>query len=324
MRPIGERALRWAADAVHPGAEALEVERLLGGVSTPIYRLKIRADGYERHVVLRLFEDAAWLKREPDLVRREAASLRRAALNDGVPTPRIVAVDESGDACGIPAMLMTRLEGRVVLEPSDMGEWLDGLSRAIVSVHRVEANDFPWPFEPYCEASMMDASSWSRSPEKWKLASAIASGARPAFVPRFIHRDYHPANVLWKDDDGNADGIVDWVNGCVGPAGVDVGHCRVNLAQLHGVGAADEFLDRYREHAGVTFAYDPYWDLLTLIDYAYGEPPEVYGGWTALGVTGLTNELVAERLDDYLESLLERVSRTRGMLFHQRVERFGE
>lgn len=95
------------------------------------------------------------------------------------------------------------------------------------------------------------------------------------------------------------------MNGCIGPAGVDVGHCRVNLALLHGAWQADEFLERYRHYAGEAFGYDPYWDLVTLIDFAYWQP-EVYAGWTDLGVTGLTKELMAERLDAYVSSLLRR------------------
>jgi hypothetical protein len=53
------------------------------------------------------------------------------------------------------------------------------------------------------------------------------------------------------------------------------------------------------------FTYDPYWDLLSLIEILIG-PPKVYPGWTAFGVTGLTDELMEERLDSYLLSLLKR------------------
>ncbi|MFC5402606.1 phosphotransferase family protein [Cohnella soli] len=305
-KEVGERALCWVAEAVHPGAEVIKADRLLGGISTPIYRLKLRAEGNERDVVLRLFKDEDWLKQEPDLVSREAVSLRRAALNGEVPTPQVIAVDETGATCGVPATLMSRLKGSVVLEPADRGGWLDGLARALVAVHRVEPGDLPWGYRPYSNIADLDAPSWSSIPEQWKRAVAIIEATRPAFVPQFIHRDYHPANVLWSTD-GEVSGIVDWVNGCIGPAGVDVGHCRVNLAQLHGVDAADEFLERYRELAGDRFDYDPYWDFVTLFDFG-DEEPDVYQGWTALGMTGLTKELIIERLDTYLLSLLERIS----------------
>lgn len=43
---------------------------------------------------------------------------------------------------------------------------------------------------------------------------------RPQVKPCFIHRDYHPTNILWVDD--KVSGVVDWVNACRGPAGIDI------------------------------------------------------------------------------------------------------
>lgn len=82
----------------------------------------------------------------------------------------------------------------------------------------------------------------------------------------------------------------------------------MNLAQLFDVQTADQFLSAYQKHAGPEFNYDPYWDLLSLIDILFG-PPKVYPGWEAFGVTGLTDKLMEERLDKYMISLLERTSR---------------
>jgi aminoglycoside phosphotransferase (APT) family kinase protein len=256
--------------------------------------------------VLRQFDNAEWVRDEPDLAFHEAESLRRASRAVGVQTPKIVAFDETGSKCGIPAVLMTRLEGEVVLEPPETAQWLNGMAQALTRIHAVDANDYPWTFVPYSDASTLDTSSWSKVQGKWQAAVDIVMGSRPLFTKRFIHRDYHPANVLWTG--GEVSGLVDWVNGCIGPAGIDVGHCRVNLAQLHDVRTSDDFLTSYRNHAGKSFTYDPYWDLVTLIDFAFW-PPEVYGGWTALGMTGLTKEMMIERLDCYLISLLNRVSK---------------
>src|SRR5690606_26068046 len=105
----------------------------------------------------------------------------------------------------------------------------------------------------------------------------------------------------WSSDVCSSD-----LNACKGPAGIDVGHCRVDMAQLHGVEYSDAFLTAYQKHAGELFLYDPYWDLIALIDILFG-PPEVYLGWPALGVKGLTNEIIAHRLDEYMLSLLKRI-----------------
>jgi len=301
---VEPRALRWVIDAVHPGAEVRSVQRLKGGISSLVHGITLEVNSVTKDFVLRQFNNEEWLQSQPDLAVREAASLRRASRAEGVLTPEVVAIDETGSECGMPAVLMTKLEGRVVLAPPDISAWLAGMAEALVRIHAVEPDDFSWTFEPYCDASTLDTSSWSAFPGKWGTAAEVVVHNRPAFTKRFIHRDYHPTNLLWSGNE--ISGVVDWVNGCIGPAGVDVGHCRVNLAQLYGVSAADAFLDFYREYAGSSFTYDPYWDLVTLIDFSYW-PPEVYSGWTDLGVTGLTNELIIERLDHYLLSLLNRL-----------------
>ncbi|MDF2835852.1 MAG: hypothetical protein K0Q63_1492 [Paenibacillus sp.] len=310
---VGERAIQWVERAIKGDARVIASERLMGGVSTPIYRVTVETAGEKQVYVLRQYDNADWLRSEPDLARHEAECLRRASGMAGVPAPGVVAYDEDGsESGGLPSLLMTHLEGRVVLEPADLSEWLDRLAAALAKLHGgqeagIPAPDdrYPWTFGPYSDASRFDASGWSAVADQWRRAVEIVTGAKPSFVPRFIHRDYHPTNILWLD--GEISGIVDWVNGCIGPAGIDVGHCRVNLCQLHGGEAADEFLERYRHHVGASFRYDPYWDLVTLLDYADGTP-EVYQGWIDLGFTKLTDHLVRERLDAYLSSVLGRVS----------------
>ncbi len=301
---LSERTLGWIIENVHPEAKVLSTQPLKGGVSSLIHSVSLSVKGERQDFVLRLFDDAEWLQREPDLALHEAESLRRASRTVGVRAPGIVSYDETGSKCGMPAVLMTRLNGEVILQPKDVSPWLNGMAHSLARIHEVEVGDFPWIFAPYSDALFLDTSSWSKFPDKWRVAADIVMGRRPSFAKRFIHRDYHPANLLWSE--GEVSGVVDWVNGCIGPAGIDVGHCRVNLAQLHDVRTADEFLSFYRNYAGDSFVYDPYWDLVTLIDFAYW-PPEVYRGWTDLGITGLTTELVIERLDSYLISLLDRI-----------------
>ncbi|WP_079912376.1 phosphotransferase family protein [Paenibacillus sp. 32352] len=302
---LSERVLSWVIRAVHPEATILSVQQLHGGVSSLVHEISLAVRGEVSSVVLRQFHDAEWVREEPDLAVREAESLRRAVQSVGVQTPRLIAFDATGDQCGMPALMMTRLEGSVVLEPREPNRWLQGMAEVLAGIHASDASGFGWTFKPYTNAAKMDASSWSRNPDKWRMAAEIVQASRPEAVTRFIHRDYHPTNILWSGD--KVSGVVDWVNGCLGPAGIDVGHCRVNLAQLHGVGAADAFLEYYRNRTGDSFQYDPYWDLVTLIDYAFW-PPDVYEGWTALGMTGLTKQIIIERLDSYLISVLDRVS----------------
>lgn len=303
---LPERVLKWVVESVDPRASVLTAGRLPGATSSGVHSISLRVGQQVRDFVLRLFDNAEWLQNEPDLAAHEAESLRFASRS-GLNTPQIIACDESGSQCGIPAVLMTRLEGAVVLRPHDLKRWLDGLAQALVRIHAVEADDFPWSYYTYNDIPSLEIPSWSDYPEKWNEVIEIVRGPAPAIKPCFIHRDYHPCNVLWNGD--KVSGIVDWVNACRGPAGIDIGHSRWNLAQLFDVPTADAFLSAYKRHAGLSFTYDPYWDLLSLIDTQFG-PPVVYQGWTAFGVTGLTDELMRVRVDRYMASLLQRVKGT--------------
>ncbi|WP_068785927.1 aminoglycoside phosphotransferase family protein, partial [Paenibacillus phocaensis] len=224
----------------------------------------------------------------------------------GLPSPRWLACDPDGRACGLPSVLMTRLPGRVMLDPADLPGWLDGLARMLAEIHAAEGPPIEWSYFTYNEVSRLDVPVWTRVPGVWQRIIDRVQGPVPSFRPQFIHRDYHPTNVLWQE--GVVRGVVDWVNACMGPAGIDTGHCRLNLVQMYGVEAAEVFLHSYLAAARPDRCdvNDPYWDMLCLIEMLPG-PPEVYRGWLDLGLNGLTPELLARRLDDYAENLVRKL-----------------
>lgn len=300
-RPPAE-ALRWVADAVGRGARVTSVRRLRGATSSALHAIDVTdAQGGRHSLVLRRFPHSRWLAREPDLAEREARVL--ALLRDtDIPAPELVAVDPAGKACDVPAVLMTRLPGRVELAPKNMDAWLTSLAAALPSIHAVTAPPSVQPYRPYHTVDELEAPAWSHQKEAWARALDILVGPAPDDATVFIHRDYHPTNVLWAR--GRISGVIDWTNASRGPAGIDAGHCRRNLASLHGVVVADRFLSIY-ESITASGAHHPYWDLITLVDCL--PEPGVYSGWTDHGVRGLTTELVRARLDDYISTVVGRL-----------------
>ncbi|WP_062107187.1 aminoglycoside phosphotransferase family protein [Bacillus niameyensis] len=300
---LSDQVQRWVEQSIHPQAKIKSTQRLKGGMSSVIQLVKLDIAGHEREVVLRQVHNEEWLAEEPDLAAHEAESLQHTQ-KIRIPTPEIINFDIKGEECGIPTVLMSKLEGSVVLQPTNHEKWIEGLARTLAVIHEVEPAGFPWSYYTYKNVDSLDIPNWSAYPGKWRIINEIASGPRPTVKDRFIHRDYHAANVLWSGD--SVSGVVDWVNACRGPAGIDVGHCRVDLAQLYGLEAADAFLSAYQKFAGVNFQYDPYWDVISLVDILFGQP-QVYTGWTDLGMTGLTNQLMEMRLDAYMNSLVEKI-----------------
>lgn len=291
----------WIEDAT--GGRVTSVAVLPGATSSVLHAVEVESDGHPRSLVLRRFTDESWVRQEPDVAVREAASVQHAT-RAGLPAPELVATDRDGSHCGVPATLVSRLPGSVVLQPANWHEWLQELARAASQIHRVDAAGFRWKYRRYNDGAALTVPSWSTQPEAWQKAIEVVQGPAPSYRECFTHRDYHPSNVLWLN--GRISGVIDWVNGCRGPAGIDVAWCRHNLANLHGVSVADDFLAAYIAAAGSEFQYDPYWDLMSVVELLPG-PPSMYEGWRAGGVANISNALMRERVDLYVASVVARL-----------------
>ena len=298
---LSENSRRWIEGAT--GGRVISVAVLPGAISSLLHTVEVENAKGKHSVVLRRFVNQKWVKEEPDVAVREAVSLQHAT-RAGLPAPALIAVDADGQHCGVPATLVARLEGSVVLEPTDRKQWLRGLAETAARIHRVDAAGFRWKHRRYNDGVPLTVPRWSKQQEAWAKAIEIVEGPPRSYSECFVHRDYHPSNVLWQN--GRVSGVVDWVNGCRGPAGIDVAWCRHNLANLHSVSVADEFLTAYVAEAGSEFQYDPYWDLMSVVELLPG-PPSMYEGWRASGVPNISNAVMRERVDDYVASVVARL-----------------
>lgn len=254
------RALAWAAG--HLGGPVISARALRGGMSSAVHLLTARTADGSRRAVLRRYVRPELNTEEPDLAEREAQALRAAESID-VPTPLLLAADPSGTDAGTPAVLMSRLPGRLDWWPSDLDAWLERLA---VLLPRIHAAPLPVsgtlrPFAPFPQASYQPPG-WARDPRVWERAAEISHAPPPSLAQVLMHRDFHPGNVLWRR--GHVSGVVDWQGACTGPAVADVAHCRVNLLRF-GAGAAERFTGLWERVSGI--AYHPWADIVTIIGF---------------------------------------------------------
>lgn len=323
MVKLHDEVQRWLQASLGDQFKLTEVEKLLGGISSSMYAVHgiEQASAKRTAYVMRVVLPTDFLTEDVGILEREAATLRKLASlpqlaahwqnkagAGAMLSPYCIDYDATGAEAGYPALLMSLLPGKVDL-PQQPGEaWLTDLAQAIAPLHQVTSGltEFPWRYERYASDDLVrqhSALHWSRQPECWNELIEHALQPAPVYTPCFIHRDYHPTNVLW-DEQQRVAGIVDWVNGCIGPAAIDVGHCRMNLVQMYGVEAANTFLAAYRK-ANPTFKYDPYWDIISLFDMTAFGDIDVYEGWTALGFQGLTAQIIQDRIEQYATYLLQ-------------------
>lgn len=238
---------------------------LEGGISAAVHRLEVAG---AEEVVLQRFV-LPWTEHEPWLPANEVRVLDLLQDTD-VPAPRLLAADLDGDHTGCPTVLMSALPGELVWRPADLDGWIDQLVASVELIHAVSVVGDFMPWEPYPPENQPP--SWSRYPHAWQRAVEAFHGPRPSSEPVFLHRDFHPGNLLWSD--GRVSGVVDWVSSCIGPPEEDIAHCRINLARSHGQDVADEFLARWLAASQRT-SYDRYYDLVTAVSMASGPDPRL-------------------------------------------------
>jgi len=291
----------WIEKTMGSGAKVRSTSTPAGSTSSDLFRCTVDTKASTVDVVLRRYHE--WENGyDLDVPHYEAWAMRTAAAVD-VPTPTVLGVDTSLVDGLAPMTLFTYSPGRVVLAPADFDTWLNQMAQAMFAFHQVDVDDAPLDYFPYCDLAARTPPEWSAHQDAWARAIEIARRPAPSARRHFLHRDFHPCNVLFQD--GKLSGVIDWVNACRGMAGVDVAHCRWNLALMYGLATADRFLRLYQELAGPDWEYPSYFDLVELVE-TIGGKPTVYPGWPVFGLTELTDDLMLERTEAMLLSALAR------------------
>ncbi|EST23409.1 phosphotransferase family protein [Streptomyces niveus] len=300
----------WVEKQLRPAERVEDVVRLRGGWTSEMRRLDIRGPGGRRSLVLRSFVKPFYVRHAEGLLTREG-SVQRLLDATGVPAARLVAVDATAEHCDHPSLLMTLLPGTVRLTDEGSDRRAELLARQLVGIHRVRVSEETRPrtYEAWTGPERVVPPATGR-PELWRRAVDVIRRDPPGCRPRFLHRDFHPGNVLFDGagDDQRVSGVVDWVETSWGPADLDVAHCSTALALLHGVPAGMSFADRYTEAGGALDedrAAHLYWRLLDALAFA-PDAEKVAVPWRELGRTDLTPTVLAGRLEAYVQALLDR------------------
>ncbi|WP_405801571.1 phosphotransferase family protein [Streptomyces sp. NBC_01506] len=290
------------------GERVVAVEALHGGITAEMRRLTIvTRDGGTRDLVLRTFVDTPHAE---DSLHREAGALTLLTGTD-VAAPELVAVDPTAAHCEYPSLLMTHLAGRTVLADEGVEARVPLLARQLVAIHALRPAERPRKYVTLTTADTVVTPKGADA-AAWAAAIDMIRGPAPAYEGRFLHRDFHPGNVLFDVSPAHPAGpriagVVDWAATSWGPADLDVAHCSTNLALLHGPAWGLRFAEAYEEAGGLlagSAAERLYWRVRDGLAFSE-EVRLVARPWRDAGRTELTTRAVEERLDAYVTALMD-------------------
>ncbi|MGX1567263.1 alpha/beta fold hydrolase [Streptomyces sp. NPDC055506] len=289
----------WVAKQLPEGRTVDKSSFLKGGWSAQMRRLTLD-DGTS--LALRTFVKPFFRRHAPGLLAREADVLTLLSGQQGVPAPGLIGVDATAEHCDHPSLLMSVLPGRVRVDEEDLDLRVELLAAQLAAIHRVVPEERPRAYQAWTSPAAV--------PPGWERAVDVIRRDPPPYEGCFLHRDFHPGNVLFTGSGAGLriGGVVDWVETSWGPADLDVAHCSTALALLHGPEYGLGFRERYEAHGGRPLADGPdhlYWRLLDALAYV-PDAAKLAVPWRELGRTDLTPEVLGGRLEAYVTELLER------------------
>ena len=223
VRPL---TLAWVGRHLTAGERIVRTEALHGGITAEMRRLTVATqDGGVRHLVLRTFVNPSFADYAEEMLNREANVLTLLA-GTGVTAPGPVEVDPTAERCEYPSLLMTHLVGRTVLEDEGLEARVPLLARQLVAVHAVRPAERPQEYKAWTIADAIVPPPGADA-AVWAAAIDVIRKPAPPYEGRFLHRDFHPGNVLFEVEQASAagpriTGVVDWVQTSWGPVDLDV------------------------------------------------------------------------------------------------------
>ena len=285
--------LTWVEQTLGSGVRVVGSKRLTGGLTSIVHQLTVERNGRRELYALRWWvPDSEWQHWIARAVPLETAVLTKLEGSD-IPAPRVIG-STTDAAVGGPAVLMTRLPGEVHLTPRDRERWLRQMAQMLTRIHALAIDGKP--FESWLDHSQLSPPLDASRADVWREAIALVAEERAPTRTSFLHRDYQHFNMLWSRE--RLTGVVDWIEACVGPPEVDVGHCRLNLTVLFSADMADRFLAMYEAESG--HRGDSWWDIHALLSFGPSWKeflPIQIDGRAPLDVAGMTGrmEMVLER-----------------------------
>ena len=283
-----DRLSTWLRRTLEPGLRSVEASRIGGGNSSGAWRLELISATNSRTVVLKVPNDGG-LVHDCDAARE--GRVLDAARRVGAPVPEVLAIDESGEALGIPCFVMEHIDGHSVPEDSPASFHGEGWFRdadvdtqratwfsfldALAELHSVDHKSVPAPhgadgtsgFLGYWRRSLLDAAPAHLVPRQlavidWLADHVPVGGGDDSAL---CMGDARLGNALLTGTDVPT--LVDFEVAYIGNPAADIGYCIMQEAFIRaltdrpatGIPSADETWRHWEAKTGRLGVDRDYW-----------------------------------------------------------------
>ncbi len=238
------------------------------------------------------------------LIAREAIILR-ALASCHLPAPDFIAVDPSGKLAGTPALLMSRLPGRLLCGADEVREAIPAMAAILVRCQQQTRNLVAGRrWSPWQPTEGFRVPTWSTREALWNRAIRVVQRFQAPACDAFIHRDPDPANLLFEQ--GEISGVLDWPHAGRGPSGFDGARMAMNLCCLLGMDAAATFRAAFEQAIGRR--QDPLLDVFAACESL---PDPALEGTARVLAIELTRNQARGRLENFLADAMRRMTSRR-------------
>jgi hypothetical protein len=239
----------WVAETVGPGASVTGIVDLTQAArNLGPWRFDVDLGRSAVQVILHVGEVAdEWVASRFAV---QVKALELAAAHQ-LPAPRLLAADLDGSATGRLAILQTSLAGSSAIPHEPDPARLRTFGRAVAAIHAIDPG--PGSGLPARDRSLegidFEAVAIPEGSAELFARARSAVAAVPAPPGQgFVHGDFWQGNTLWLE--GDYHGAVDWDFAGVGPAGIDLGSLRCDIAVMYGPEYAAEIAAGWEEATG--------------------------------------------------------------------------
>lgn len=291
---------------------------LIGGLSAQMTALEVALpDGSQRVIILRQSSDYDDYDDHEISLNLQVASREFRTLqvlnSAGLPTAKPYLVDESREFLATPYLVIEYIEGSADYAPADTTNIVTQAAATLAQIHSLDSTKLDLSFLPTQTGNIVDR--FGPRPTNLETASLEGRirdvletiGTIPqANPPSFLHGDFWPGNLLWRD--GRLVAVIDWEDAKVGDPLSDFAISRFDMTLYFGSDALHQFTRQYQSTMHkLDYSYLPYWDLCAALRAA----PNVAAWSTAFPSVGrhdLNEATMRASLDYFVGQALNKVA----------------